>query len=103
MAHAHAHWLSHEWFELHPRLVAAFRKHLIALNVVLFVLMVAVLLSLFEWAQILPEQMAVAVESNSPILVSEPEPARGVANIEQRDQFLAQKKAAPTEELPAQF
>lgn len=100
MAHAqHPHWLTHEWFELHPRLLAEIRKHAVGLGVAAFVLLVAVLLSLFEWAQILPEQIAQTVDLNSREVASRSETLYTSASS-LRDQFLEQKKAAVSVDLP---
>ena len=103
MAHTqHPHWLSHEWFELHLRLVAELGKHAVALSVAAFVLMVAVLLGLFEWAQILPEQIAATVDTSDRNALSQLETSYTTA-INLLDQFLEQKKAATVAELPDQF
>ena len=103
MAHAqHPHWLTHEWFELHPRLAAELGKHAVGLSVAAFVLLVAVLLSLFEWAQILPEQIAETVDLGSRNIASRSETLSASASS-LRDQFLEQKKAAISIELPDQF
>ncbi len=103
MAHAsHSHWLSHEWFESHPRLLAELTRHAVALSVAVFVLMVAVLLGLFEWAQILPEQISATIDSSSRTSLSQPENPYLTA-INMRDQFIEQKKTATVAELPDQF
>lgn len=103
MAHAHHPlWLSHEWFELHPRLKTEFFKHAVALSIAAFVLMVALLLGLFEWAQILPEQMAVTVGTSQYGTPSQPAPLYATETAG-RDQFLDQKKAAIVSQLPEQF
>ena len=103
MAHTqHSHWLPHEWLESHPRLLAEFGKHAVALSVAAFVLMVTVLLGLFEWAQILPEQISATVDSSNRTSLSQPENPY-ITAINMRDQFLEQKKAAVSAELPDQF
>ena len=102
MAHAqHPRWLSHDWLELHPRLKAELFKHVIALSIAVFVLMVAVLLGLFEWAQILPEQLAVTVGTSEHATLYQPDPP--YATEMARDQFMAQKRAASEAPLPEQF
>ena len=89
-------------FELHPRLAAEFRKHAVGLSIAAFVLLVAVLLSLFEWAQILPEQIAATVDLSSRDTASRSETLSASAGS-LRDQFLEQKKAAISVDLPDQF
>lgn len=103
MAHtSHPLWFSHEWFESHPRLLAELARHAVALSVAAFVLMVAVLLGLFEWAQILPEQISATVDSSSRTSLPQQENPYLTA-INMRDQFLEQKKVAAIAELPDQF
>lgn len=103
MAHAqHPRLLSHDWLELHPRLKTEFFKHVVALSIAGFVLMVAVLLGLFEWAQILPEQIAVGVDA-SPHRTFSPATPAYATEISRNDPFAEQKKAAATTELPEQF
>ena len=103
MAHAqHPRLLSHDWFELHPRLKTEFFKHVVALSIAGFVLMVAVLLGLFEWAQILPEQLAVSVAASPPGALSLVAPAYA-ADRSRNDPFVEQKKSAVSTDLPEQF
>lgn len=79
-----------------------FGKHAVALSVAAFVLMVAMLLGLFEWAQILPEQIAATVDTSNRTSLSQPENPY-ITAINLLDQFLDQKKAAAVTELPDQF
>lgn len=103
MAHAqHSHWVLHDWLESHPQLMAGLGKHAIALSVAAFVLMVAVLLGLFEWAQILPEQISATVDSSNRTMLSQSESSYTTASFA-RDQFIEQKKTAAVTELPDQF
>ena len=103
MAHAlHPRWLSHDWFELHPRLKAELFKHVIALSITAFLLMVAVLLGLFEWAQVLPEQLAVTVGAIQHAALAQPAPSY-TTEIAGSDQFVEQKRKAVETSLPEQF
>lgn len=90
-------WLTHEWFELHPRLAEAVSKHALGLSIVAFVLIVVLLLTLFVWAQILPEQRAESDELCSRRSVAQAEirypGSRGLPGLPGlRDHFQAQKK-----------
>ena len=92
MANAkHPLWLTHEWFELHPRLAEALSKHVLGLSIAAFMLIVVLLLTLFVWAQILPEQRAENDELSSRRIFAQAE-IRYSDLPGLRDQFQQQKK-----------
>lgn len=103
MAHAqHPRRLSHDWFESHPHLRAELFKHVVALSIVAFVLMVAVLLGLFEWAQVLPEQLALTVGTIQHTTLPQTDRSY-TTEIAAHDQFVEQKRTAAYTPLPEQF
>jgi len=91
----HPHSLTHEWFEQHRQLAASLSRHAVALSVVVFLAIVAVLLVLFMWLQILPDQVIMKADT----------PAGTALHTSSNapDPLLEQKKAVRDANLPAQF
>lgn len=102
MANAHhPHLRTHDWFE-RSRLVSSLSSHTVALSVVVFLAIVALLLALFEWLQILPEQVTMSAATYS----STKPPDQALWQVSQKnrpDPFLEQKKTAANADFPDQF
>lgn len=97
----HSHLFKHERFE-HSRLGASLSKHTLAWSIVAFLAIVALLLALFEWLQVLPEQVAMSVNTPG----STKPAAQSMWQVSQKnlpDPFLEQKKAARDAHFPDQF
>jgi hypothetical protein len=102
MANAsHPHLFTHEWFEQHPRLAARFGKETVALVLGALLAIATLAATSFDWVQKIPLGTSPVIDSASRADHEAAVPA-AISN-DFFDQFIEQKKAAKTEELPAQF
>lgn len=102
MANAsHPHLFTHEWFERHPKLAANFGRETVALILGILLAIATLLATSFDWKQKIPSGASQVVD-----IASRVDPDASVPpNISNDffDQFIEQKKAAKTEDLPDQF
>lgn len=102
MANAsHPHLFTHEWFERHPRLGANFGRETVALILGILLAIVTLLATTFDWAQKIPMAASEVVDIASRAAPDASMPTAILNDFV--DPFMEQKKAARTEDLPAQF
>jgi hypothetical protein len=102
MANAsHPHLFTHEWFEQHPRLAAKFGKETVALILGVLLAIATLAATSLDWVQKIPLGTSPVIDTASRAAHEAPVPAT-VSN-DFFDQFIEQKKAAKTDDLPDQF
>jgi hypothetical protein len=99
MANAsHPHLFTHEWFEQHPRLAKNLGKETVAMVLGALLAVATLAASSFDWVQQIPLGTSPVIDSASRADPDAAVPA-SISN-DFFDQFLEQKKAAKTEDLP---
>lgn len=102
MAHAHhPHLLTHEWFDLHPALAAAFRNHHGALVAAVLIGLAGLFVTNLDRAHDVPMRLGSTIHAGGGL--STDVQAKQVPAGSMSDQFYSQKAAAPIEPLPDQF